>query len=84
MDGGGSAGVEADEDGRLVRLRGNPEIGQVTMELVPPEDRSSTVTTSEIVFFFKPSTAFNPSDASRMEKESLYLWNPSLRAISIS
>lgn len=30
-------------------LRGNPEIGQVTMELVPPEDRISTVTTSEIV-----------------------------------
>lgn len=30
-------------------LRGNPEIGQVTMELVPPEDRLSSVTTSEIV-----------------------------------
>ncbi|HEY5674153.1 MAG TPA: efflux RND transporter permease subunit [Malonomonas sp.] len=28
---------------------GNPEIGQVTLELVPPEDRLSTVTTSEIV-----------------------------------
>ena len=30
-------------------IRGNPEVGQVTMELVPPEDRISSVTTSEIV-----------------------------------
>jgi len=30
-------------------LRGNPEVGQVTLELVPPEDRLSSVTTSEIV-----------------------------------
>jgi multidrug efflux pump subunit AcrB len=30
-------------------ISGNPEIGQVTMELVPPEDRLSPVTTSEIV-----------------------------------
>lgn len=30
-------------------ISGNPEIGQVTMELVPPEDRISRVTTSEIV-----------------------------------
>ncbi len=30
-------------------ISGNPEIGQVTLELVPPEDRLSPVTTSEIV-----------------------------------
>jgi len=30
-------------------MSGNPEIGQVTLELVPPEDRLSSVTTSEIV-----------------------------------
>lgn len=30
-------------------ISGNPEIGQVTLELVPPEDRMSHVTTSEIV-----------------------------------
>ena len=36
--GGGRAGIS-----------GNPEIGQVTLELVPPEERLSPVTTSEIV-----------------------------------
>lgn len=30
-------------------IRGNPEVGQVTLELVPPEDRLSPVSTSEIV-----------------------------------
>ena len=30
-------------------IRGNPEKGQVTMELLPPEDRLSPVTTREIV-----------------------------------
>ncbi|WP_303722459.1 efflux RND transporter permease subunit [Malonomonas rubra] len=30
-------------------ISGNPEVGQVTMELVPPEDRLSSVTTNEIV-----------------------------------